>query len=355
MIRLVQALSKRTTALAGASAFAVVTAANAQVDPSRFIALSTTLVKVEAVSPDGKFHLGSGVVVAPDRVATNCHVTRFAERINVGRGGLRWRAVAQFADVEKDLCLLATRGMQTDIAKLGKSTDLQVDDAVSALGFEGGLSAQFRQGVVRSLHMYEGANVVQSTTAFTSGASGGGLFDGNGSLVGILTFRLRGAEGNYFALPVDWVTSGLADSSKYLPIAPMGQQKAFWQQTPQELPFFMRANSLEVERKWTDLLGLTQRWGEAQPTNAEPWYVRGHAYLGLAQSNEALDAFQKALAMDPRHAGALYNLGLAQVRAGKLDAARETEAKLRAISATLADKLNKDIAAQARASGVDKS
>jgi S1-C subfamily serine protease len=41
--------------------------------------------------------------------------------------------------------------------------------------------------------------VIQTSTAFTSGASGGGLFDEDGRLVGILTYRLRGASGYYFS------------------------------------------------------------------------------------------------------------------------------------------------------------
>ena len=59
-----------------------------------------------------------------------------------------------------------------------------------------------------ALYPYRNGRVIQTTAAFRQGASGGGLFDRHGNLVGITTFFKRnGAESSFFAIPVEWVDS----------------------------------------------------------------------------------------------------------------------------------------------------
>ncbi len=324
--------------------------AQADLDRSLFIRLSASLVKVEAVSADGHVQLGTGVTVAPSRVATNCHVTRHGERVSVTRGGMVRRARAQLADIEHDICLLDTPGLEMQPVRLGSAQALQVGQPVAALGFEGGVGLQYRQGLVNALHLLDGGKVVQATTAFTSGASGGGLFDAQGRLVGLLTFRLRGADASYFAVPVEWFAAAVRQDSSYAAMEPLGgARKPFWQRPQRELPFFMQANSLRVDQRWVDLLGLTERWAEREKVNAEPWYMRGEALVGLERSQAALKAYATALALDPGYASALLSMGEIHLREGRLEEARTLEAKLRGINASLADRLAQTIAHRPRA------
>jgi serine protease Do len=155
--------------------------------------LAPLVLKVEAAVP-GRYSIGSAVVVGPDRVVTSCHVTRQARAIDVLRSGLRHPVQSQHADVEHDLCVLHVPGLGAAPAMLGSSAALERRDPVLAIGFTGGLGLQFSEGEVVALHRHAAAAVIQSSNWFSSGASGGGLFDSGGRLVGILTFRLRGAE-----------------------------------------------------------------------------------------------------------------------------------------------------------------
>src|SRR5471032_3329748 len=84
------------------------------------IALSSSVLKIEVVRDKGGFSLGSGVVVAPEKILTNCHVTREALRINVVRGSARWSADSQMSDVDHDLCLLRVPGLQASTVALGQ-------------------------------------------------------------------------------------------------------------------------------------------------------------------------------------------------------------------------------------------
>ena len=60
-------------------------------------------------------------------------------------------------------------------------------------------------GIISQLR--EGTNLryIQTDAAFSPGSSGGGLFDSQGNLIGILTKKLttEGAEGLGFAIPAD--------------------------------------------------------------------------------------------------------------------------------------------------------
>jgi serine protease Do len=317
--------------------------ASGQVDRARFIRLAGSLVKIEAINPEGTFQLGTGVTVAADRVVTNCHVTQRAQRIHVARGGLRWRVTSQLADVERDLCLLRVPQLEAEPAQIGSARELALGQPVGALGFEGGQGLQYREGVVRALHSFDGANIVQSTTAFTSGASGGGLFDANGRLIAILTFRLRGTEGHYFSVPVDWVSARIGETKDYVPVAPMPERRPFWQRAAKELPFFMQANSLAVDKKWADLLDLTARWANAEQGSAEACYVRGEALLGLTRRGEALEAFEQAISLAPSNTAALYNIALIHAADGRLEQARNAVATLRPLNDGLAQQLEKEI------------
>src|SRR5690242_8321272 len=62
--------------LLAALLLACLTAHAEPVDRARFSKLSLSLVKIEASDRETHLSLGSGVVVAPEHVVTNCHVTR---------------------------------------------------------------------------------------------------------------------------------------------------------------------------------------------------------------------------------------------------------------------------------------
>ena len=47
--------------------------------------------------------------------------------------------------------------------------------------------------------------MIKTTAGFSSGGSGGGLFDSRGRLIGITTFFSAGHSGSYYALPSDWL------------------------------------------------------------------------------------------------------------------------------------------------------
>ena len=229
----------------------------AAVDPATLIKLSTSVLKVEVIRAQGGYSLGSGVVVGADSVVTNCHVTRDARVIAVLQGGLRLPAQSQRTDPYHDLCVLEVRGIEgTRAVELAPDGALAVGTPVIAVGHTAG-ALQSSVGKVLALHRLDGGRVIQSSNYFNSGASGGGLFDADSRLVGILSFRLRGAAGHYFAMPAEWLTRQLQQTDGDETIMPRARtERAFWEQPPEAQPFFLRAAALENDGDWRALQPL---------------------------------------------------------------------------------------------------
>lgn len=310
------------------------------VERSRLVALSASVVKVEVQRRQGGYSLGSGVVVAPGRVATNCHVTRDADNIQVQRGGVRWPADAQASRPDLDLCVLRVPELRGEPVDLGSAEQLKPGDPVAALGFTGGAGLQVSDGQVIALHRHARGQVVQSSNWFTSGASGGGLFDDRLRLVGLLTFRLRGGASHYFAAPADWLQPLLAADAPFRPIAPLdGTAPPFWQQAVGQQPWFLQAAALEQAMQWPALLSLSGHWAEGDQDDAEPWYLRGLSLERLDRLDDARQALEAALRRQPDSLQAWHRLGLVLIRQGQLALARQALSRLHGREPLLAEQL----------------
>ena len=70
------------------------------------------VVKIVAVSADGRLQLGSGIALPNGTVVTNCHVTMRAKRVQLSWGGSASSASLEAATVTHDLCTLSLPRVQ---------------------------------------------------------------------------------------------------------------------------------------------------------------------------------------------------------------------------------------------------
>lgn len=326
----------------GLSFWLLASPASAQVVRSEMLPVAPSVLKIEAVSADGRFQLGSGVIVGAGKVVTNCHVTRNAERIDVVRAGVRWRVARQAADILKDLCVLHIPRLEGEPVKIGRAADLKPAQDVLAIGYTGGVGVQLSDGDVVALHPWRGGAIVQTTNWFSSGASGGGLFNAEAALVGILTFRLRGGAAHYFAAPAEWVLDLIDDEARFKNIGPLAG-KSYWELPVDSQPYFLQAAALEQNRQWPLLDRLAQRWAQEEPDDAEPVYLRGVAREGMEEVERAISLFKRSLEIDGGYSRSWARLAYLYKKQGQLVDARKAVAKLASLDPKLARSISEEL------------
>lgn len=321
---------------------ALAAASRADVDRAAFVRLAASVPKVEVLRVQGGYSIGSGVIVGERRVVTNCHVTRDATEVHVLSEGRRWPVAAEASDADHDLCLLEVPGITGHVVGLGHADALRVGQPVTALGYTGGQGMQTSRGSVVALHRLDGSRVIQSSNWFNSGASGGGLFDDQQRLVGILTFRLRGGGPSYFAAPAEWVAALLAGGGVKRAIGPFAaQERAFWERPAQEQPDFLQAAVLERDRDWPALDTLSASWSKRAPGDAEPWYLQGRALAQLDRLAAARRALERSVGIEPASAAAWFRLGQVYARLGEGGLARAALGRLETLDDDLATQLSR--------------
>ncbi len=163
---------------------------------ARYVAWSVFIVRQRNLT-------GSGVLIGPDRILTNCHVLAGgATNGIVAVHSLTQRVfrVEKYARLDgEDACLLLAPGAGGDAIAWGSAATLQPGDTVHALGHPGGSSAvSWSEGSVRLRTERGGETFIISDNYCRPGSSGGPLLDGEGRLVGIVTavqrYQARGGE-----------------------------------------------------------------------------------------------------------------------------------------------------------------
>lgn len=276
-------------------------------------AWTSRVLKIVVTRNDGAQELGSAVPLAGERLVTNCHVLRDASRIEVQLEGEVRQARADLRDAYRDLCFLTVPGYQAEPTPMIDIGQTRVGLNVVAVGYPGGEFA-VSPGKIVGLHTCEcdGGKVIQTSAPFDRGASGGGLFDRQGRLVGILTFKAKSGGNFHFALPVGWLRH-MAERR----IEPIGERATFWETPGKQSGYFLAACDLGAKQNWRPLSHLAGEWSEQEPNNPEAWMALGRARLGLRQSDAAVIAFQRVLMLDSTHAEAKWALQQLEFELGR--------------------------------------
>lgn len=156
---------------------------------------------------------GSGVIISKDGyIVTNNHVVEGANKITVRtKDGTEYAAKLIGTDAATDLAVIKIEASDLAAAILGTSSSLSVGDEAIAIGNPlGELGGTVTRGIISALDREitidgQSMTLLQTDTAINKGNSGGGLFNSNGELIGIVNAKSSGTsvEGLGFAIPID--------------------------------------------------------------------------------------------------------------------------------------------------------
>lgn len=171
-----------------------------------FATLSPSVIRIVTFNIDGKTNeytgLGSAVVIRPDLVLTNCHVLDDSNAVGtvINRQVMIFDVIG--GDTNRDLCLMRPERPMRQVQKTRGFRSLRIGERVFAIGSPMGLENTLSEGIISGLRTDEGIRYIQTSAAVSPGSSGGGLFDENGALIGITTFKAEGENLN-FAVAID--------------------------------------------------------------------------------------------------------------------------------------------------------
>jgi tetratricopeptide (TPR) repeat protein len=263
--------------------------------------------------------LGSGVVVRPGAVVTNCHVVNAGgprAELAVTYAGKTFSAGIRYYDGDRDMCELSVPNLRARPATVGNSRSLQVGQTVYAIGAPEGLELTLSQGLISGLRLIDGLRYIQTTASISPGSSGGGLFDADGRLVGFTTFHLKDGQNLNFALPVDWISRlpQRARAEALAKLAAWAKERANW---------LTQAVALENKSDWQGLLKLAQDWTAGEPWDELAWFALGEAYDNLGQYSKAVSALQEGIRLKPDDEDAWRSLSDAYVSVKDFDNASD--------------------------------
>ena len=171
-----------------------------------FNQVSQSVVRINVANASGApVATGSGVVIGPGSVITNCHVALRGDLLEVKLADAAYSATVEVANEDRDLCLLNVSGLSAPAVSLGTVDSVRVGQRVYAVGAPQGLDLTISDGIVSALRESQGSKVIQTSAPVSPGSSGGGLIDTAGRMIGVVTFQTKAGQNLNFAVPADWV------------------------------------------------------------------------------------------------------------------------------------------------------
>ncbi len=266
--------------------------------------LKGTITKVHSVDNQGGQSTGTGVVVAENFVATNCHTLTNSVGMNIAALGETYQPVGIKADWKHDICILRFQFLPLKPAEFATQDPSYEQDTFS-IGFPGGPPKPITTtGKVKALYPMDGANIIRTNASFQLGASGSPLFNEQGQLIGMSTFKSPGRNAYFYHVPAKWIQAAMQ-----LPDTSMKEfQSPFWDAPDNQKPFWMQVVLPLHHEKWAELKSIAQAWVKNDPSNAEAYHYLGVAEMNLGDKSAAKSALQTSLKLNKAHCGSMFAL-----------------------------------------------
>ncbi len=263
-------------------------------------------------SHGNKISAHTALLVDGKKIVTQCDLLEGAESLRVRQEDKTYPASTLFKDNARNLCILEATNSSGGL-KL-RETDPAPGSRVYAVSNALALGISISEGVVSGIREANGESAIQFTAPIAPGSEGGGLFDEDGRLVGIINYRQRDGQNVNFAQPARWIREIEARSTAT-------DASATWRN---------KLTDLSKSGKWQEMSELAKKWIEVLPDNLEARYALAYIQNQLKDWPAAEKSYRELFKRDPTSPTAGLGLTGALFQGGKF---QET---LEAAQATLA-------------------
>lgn len=264
---------------------------------------------------------GSGFFInAQGHVVSNRHVFQGAHKVEVKCPKGTYKVKKILAEsAENDLILVSLETKPSGFKPLPfADKNVQVGEKIVVIGNPLGLDATVSDGIVsarRDLDPF--GKVIQVTSPISPGSSGSPVLNMRGEVIGVATFQIHGGQNLNFAVPVEKVRGLVPKKENEKDVAQLSFADTGILATAED-PLdrgIIYYNAGEYENAIAELQAAIAD----TPNNAEIYFYLGMCYKEK-QYTDAVDAFKRAVDLDPQYTDAYLNLGIVY---NKLDMHRE--------------------------------
>ncbi|MFN6038064.1 MAG: tetratricopeptide repeat-containing serine protease family protein [Bacteroidota bacterium] len=260
---------------------------------------------------------GSGVIISSNGICiSNYHVLVGAKNGIIYTSNGKKHKILKILDYSKAYDLIKFKidiaPAQTSPANMNYTLPLKGSD-VFAIGYPNGFTlageSTVSTGIISSFREIEGEKYIQTTTPFTHGSSGGGLFDVNGKLIGITTGTFAGNLKDRHANINKVVPSELIKKlNRNLDLS-----LSDFFETIKEDELFVKAMIAYEEKEYEVAAEYFTQHLEQYPYNPVAWFRKGNCYNQLGRRgdkgnqadiellNGALECFEISISLDTNY------------------------------------------------------
>ena len=165
-------------------------------------AASGKLVSVEMSGRSAP--VGIAVAIEPNAMITTCHGIQAGGKLVVVAGAETFAADLAITDETLDLCRLSVAGMNAKPFAIA-TEEPRAGDKIIAVGMNAKGELAATEGTIKQLIASPNGKVLEISVPIAATASGGGVFDEYGKLVGIATTPHKYGANLHVALPTSWI------------------------------------------------------------------------------------------------------------------------------------------------------
>ena len=244
---------------------------------------------------------GTGFFISSDgKVVTNRHVLEGAASIiaksDQGSFFVCQGILAEPTDV--DLAILKFEAKSVPYLELASDSRTAPGQKIIVIGNPLGLEGSVSEGIISAVRNDLG--LVQITAPISPGSSGSPVLTEEGRVIGVATLQSKVGQNLNFAIPVETVNVALGEIDQKKPVTPLADA-TFKRDVSENLaPEVARAKEL-ASHDPSGAIRLLKEYLAKNPKDAQAWGFYAENCWKLGRREEATDAAQKAVELDPEN------------------------------------------------------